>query len=62
LSGLRNGGEERQLTIERFIPVASLLSGHYTIEVTAIDLLTNGTIIRTADFTVLPGRPGNLRR
>jgi hypothetical protein len=57
---LHGGGE--QLTIERFIPVASLLSGHYTIEVTAIDLLTNGTIIRTADFTVLPGRPGNLRR
>src|SRR6266853_1402634 len=41
-----------QLTIERFIPVASLVPGRYTIEVTAIDLLTNDTIVRAADFTV----------
>jgi hypothetical protein len=26
----------------------------YTIEVSAIDLLTNDTVIRTADFTVKP--------
>jgi len=47
---LHQGGE--QLTIERLIPVASLVPGRYTIEVTAIDLLTNDTVIRTADFTV----------
>ncbi len=47
---LHQGGE--QLTIERLIPVASLAPGRYTIEVTAIDPLTNDTIIRTADFTV----------
>jgi len=49
---LHQGGE--QLTIERFIPASTLVSGHYTIEVTAIDLLTNETIIRTAEFTVKP--------
>ena len=47
---LRQGGE--QLTIERLIPVASLAPGRYSIEVTAIDLLANDTVIRTADFTV----------
>ncbi len=47
---LHQGGE--QLTIERLIPVASLVPGRYTIEVTAIDLLTNDTIVRAADFTV----------
>jgi GWxTD domain-containing protein len=47
---LHQGGE--QLTIERMIPVASLVPGLYTIEVTAIDLLTNETVIRAADFTV----------
>jgi GWxTD domain-containing protein len=52
---LHQGGE--QLTIERLIPVASLAPGRYTIEVTAIDLLTNDTVIRTANFTVLPGPP-----
>jgi len=49
---LHQGGE--QLTIERFIPIDALLPGRYTIEVTAIDLLTNETVIRTADFTVKP--------
>jgi GWxTD domain-containing protein len=49
---LHQGGE--QLTIERFLPVASLVSGRYTIEVTAIDLLNNDTVIRTANFTVKP--------
>ena len=57
---LHQGGE--QLTIERLIPVASLVSGRYTIEVTAIDLLTNDTVIRTADFFVKPVAPTNLRR
>jgi GWxTD domain-containing protein len=52
---LHQGGE--QLTIERFIPVASLVSGRYTIEVTAIDLLNNDTVIRTANFTVKPAPP-----
>jgi GWxTD domain-containing protein len=52
---LHQGGE--QLTIERFIPVSSLAAGRYTIEVTAIDLLTNDTVIRTADFTVKPASP-----
>jgi GWxTD domain-containing protein len=47
---LHQGGE--QLTIERLIPVASLTPGRYTIEVTAIDLTTNETVIRTAVFTV----------
>lgn len=49
---LHQGGE--QITIERLIPVSSLAPGHYTIEVTAIDLLTNETVIRAAEFTVKP--------
>jgi GWxTD domain-containing protein len=49
---LHQGGE--QLTIERLIPVASLAPGRYTMEVTAIDLLTNETVIRNANFTVIP--------
>ena len=49
---LHQGGE--QLTIERFIPVSSLTPGRYTIEVTGIDLLTNETVIRSADFTLKP--------
>src|SRR5229473_263797 len=60
---LHQGGE--QLTIERLIPVASLVPGHYTIEVTAIDLLTNDTVIRTADFTVKsapPAKPASTNR
>jgi hypothetical protein len=52
---LHQGGE--QLTIERLIPVSSLVSGRYTIEVTAIDLLTNDTVIRGAIFTVKPAPP-----
>lgn len=54
---LHQGGE--QLTIERLIPVASLVPGRYTIEVTAIDLLTNDTVIRTAEFTVKPTASAN---
>ena len=52
---LHQGGE--QLTIERLVPVTSLVSGRYSIEVTAIDLLTNDTVIRSADFTVKPAPP-----
>jgi GWxTD domain-containing protein len=49
---LHQGGE--QLTIERLIPIDALLPGRYTIEITAIDLVTNETVIRTAEFTVKP--------
>lgn len=52
---LHQGGE--QLTIERLIPVASLIPGRYSIEVTAIDLLTNETVIRAAEFTVKSSPP-----
>jgi len=56
---LHQGGE--QLTIERFIPVSSLAPGRYTIEVTAIDLLSNETVIRTTEFTVKPAPPAITR-
>jgi predicted phage tail protein len=49
---LHQGGE--QLTIERLIPVSFLAPGRYTIEVTAIDLVTNETVIRSAELTVRP--------
>lgn len=49
---MHQGGE--QLTIERLIPVNTLGPGRYTIEVTAIDLLTNETVIRSTEFTVKP--------
>jgi len=52
---LHQGGE--QLTIERLFPVASLVPGRYTIEVTAIDLLTNEAVVRTAEFTVKSSPP-----
>jgi hypothetical protein len=52
---LRQGGE--QLTIQRYLPVDSLAPGKYTIEVIAIDLLSKETIIRTADFTLIPAAP-----
>ena len=52
---LHQGGE--QLTIQRYLPVDSLQPGKYTVEVIAIDLLRNETIIRTADFTVIPAAP-----
>ena len=52
---LHQGGE--QLTIQRYLPVDSLAPGKYTIEVIAIDLLSNETIIRTADFTVISAAP-----
>ena len=53
---LHQGGE--QLTVERFIPVGTLDAGRYTIEVTAIDLLTNETVTRSAEFGVkAPAKP-----
>ena len=57
---LHQGGE--QLTIERLIPVASLTPGRYSIEVTAIDLLTNDTVIRAAEFTVKSAPPAVVSR
>ena len=52
---LRQGGE--QLTIERLIPIDALLPGRYTIEVTAINLLSNETVIRNAEFMVKAATP-----
>jgi len=52
---LRQGGE--QLTVERLIPIDALLPGRYTIEVTAIDLLSNETVIRNAEFMVKAATP-----
>jgi GWxTD domain-containing protein len=43
-----------QVTIERFLPLATLTPGKYTLEVSATDALSNQTILRTADFTVKP--------
>jgi GWxTD domain-containing protein len=60
---LHQGGE--QLTIERLIPVAALAPGRHTIEVTAIDLTTNETVIRSAEFTVKlapPSKPAATTR
>ena len=41
-----------QVTIERFLPLATLPPGKYTLEVDATDIHSNQTISRTADFTV----------
>jgi len=41
-----------QVTIERFLPLATLAPGKYTLEISATDKLSNQTISRTADFTV----------
>jgi len=41
-----------QVTIERFLPLATLPPGKYTLEVNATDVHSNQTISRTADFTV----------
>jgi GWxTD domain-containing protein len=60
---LHQGGE--QLTIERYLPVAALSPGRYTIEVIAMDLLANETITRTAEFTLKPApraKPGETPR
>src|SRR5216110_3534412 len=47
---LKQTGE--QVTIERFLPLATLPPGKYTLEVNATDVHSNQTISRTADFTV----------
>ncbi|HEV2197109.1 MAG TPA: GWxTD domain-containing protein [Candidatus Acidoferrum sp.] len=47
---LKQTGE--QVTIERFLPLATLLPGKYTLEVNATDVHSNQSISRTADFTV----------
>jgi predicted phage tail protein len=41
-----------QITIERLLPLATLVPGKYTLEVSATDALANQTISRSADFTV----------
>jgi GWxTD domain-containing protein len=41
-----------QVTIERLLPLATLVPGKYTLEVNATDLLANVTISRSAEFTV----------
>src|SRR5947207_5315087 len=41
-----------QVTIERFLPLATPAPGKYTLEVDATDTHSNQTISRTADFTV----------
>src|SRR5579863_8896472 len=38
-----------QITLERNLPLSSLSPGHYTLEIFALDQLTNQTITRTAD-------------
>jgi hypothetical protein len=42
-----------QITLERNLPLSSLSPGRYTLEIYALDLLTNQTITRTAEFTVV---------
>src|SRR5437763_1375310 len=41
-----------QETIERLLPLGTLVPGKYTLEVTATDALSNQTISRSAEFTV----------
>jgi GWxTD domain-containing protein len=41
-----------QVTIERWLPLASLAPGKYTIEINATDGISNQSISKTADFTV----------
>src|SRR5438477_2572110 len=41
-----------QVTIERLLPLGTLVPGKYTLEVTATDALSNQTISRSAEFTV----------
>jgi GWxTD domain-containing protein len=41
-----------QVTIERLLPLATLLPGKYSLEVNATDTLSNQTISRSAEFTV----------
>ncbi|MGB7027553.1 MAG: GWxTD domain-containing protein [Candidatus Acidiferrum sp.] len=47
-----------QITLERNLPLSSLAPGRYTLEIYVLDLLTDQTVTRTADFTVkLPTTP-----
>jgi GWxTD domain-containing protein len=41
-----------QVTIERLLPLATLVPGKYTLEVSATDLLSNVSISRSAEFSV----------
>lgn len=41
-----------QVTIERWLPLATLAPGKYTIEINATDGISNQTISKTAEFTV----------
>jgi len=41
-----------QVTIERLLPLATLVPGKYSIEVVATDTLANKTVTKTAEFTV----------
>jgi GWxTD domain-containing protein len=41
-----------QITLKRNLPLSSLVPGNYTLEIYVIDLLTNQTVTRSADFTV----------
>ena len=41
-----------QVTIEGWLPLASLAPGKYTIEINATDGISNQSISKTADFTV----------
>ena len=43
-----------QITLERNLALNNLAPGHYTLEVYVIDLLTNQTVTRTADFVIKP--------
>ncbi|HEY2462198.1 MAG TPA: GWxTD domain-containing protein [Candidatus Acidoferrum sp.] len=41
-----------QVTIERFLPLATLTPGKYSLEIATTDTLSNKTISKVADFTV----------
>ena len=41
-----------QVTIERWLPLATLVPGKYTIEINATDGISNQSISKTADFTI----------
>jgi GWxTD domain-containing protein len=58
---LHQSGE--QITIERNLPLSSLAPGDYTLEVYVLDLLTNQTVTRTANFSVrAPATPKPIAR
>jgi GWxTD domain-containing protein len=53
-SAARLQQSREQITLERNLPLTSLTPGHYTLEIYALDLLTNQTVTRTADFAIKP--------